>query len=171
MGKFLELLTRPLIWFCEKTGRYFYITGTDPTDVYLIRYYVVRSKYFNFFIHIFLRSDRDDLHDHPWNFCTYLVRGAYTEDFALNRDVTNMVPNYRDMKRNRFVTRKAEDLHRVIVKSRKFENKNEAPMTLFFSGPVRRDWGFVKLDPVTKEQKWIFWKTYLGLPLDAPSRG
>jgi hypothetical protein len=77
----IELLIQPIIWFCIKTGRVFNITGTGAdTDVYLIRYYVFQNKYFNVFIHIFLRSDRDDMHDHPWNFGTYVVRGSYNEE-------------------------------------------------------------------------------------------
>ena len=76
----IEWLTEKLMAWCTKRGKVFKITGTGGADdVYLIRYYVLKSKYLNVFIHQFLRSDRDDLHDHPWNFCTYLVRGAYDE--------------------------------------------------------------------------------------------
>lgn len=78
--RLIERLTEALMRWCIRRERVLNITGTGgPDDIYLIRYYLVKSKYFNVFIHQFLRSDRDDLHDHPWNFFTYLVRGAYTE--------------------------------------------------------------------------------------------
>lgn len=79
-GYIIERGTESLMNWCRKTGRVLHITGTGgPDDIYLIRYYLLKSKYLNIFIHQFLRSDRDDLHDHPWNFATFLVRGAYTE--------------------------------------------------------------------------------------------
>jgi hypothetical protein len=166
-------LMKALMWLCNKTGRVFMITGTaGPEDVYLIRYYIVRSKYMNIFIHQFLRSDRDDLHDHPWNFATYLVKGAYTEQ----RRQFDSIGDYQDVptrrindgktKLNTFVRRKATDLHRVVVdRDLKLAERNEAALTLFVSGPFKRDWGFVKND------QWIDWRVYLGLPPNTPGRG
>lgn len=199
MKKLLIKMTNLLIRWCEKRGRVFKITGTaGPDDVYLIRYYVVRSRYFNFFIHQFLRSDRDDLHDHPWSFCTYLVNGAYTENKwnpetkqiekirRVNRDnpysyQTHEVPSTKSyttseththserttpVRLNTFVFRRATDLHQVVVDRDLNETqKNEAALTLFFSGPTIREWGFVK------DGQWIDWRTYLGLPPNTPGRG
>ena len=34
---------------------------------------------FNIFIHKFLKSDPDDLHDHPWAFRTLILKGGYWE--------------------------------------------------------------------------------------------
>lgn len=193
----LESLVNRLMKWCERRGKVFKITGTaGPEDVYLIRYYVIKSKFLNVFIHQFLRSDRDDLHDHPWNFCTYLVKGSYTEnkfnpetgEIEKTRRVNRKVPysymtkTYKDFsgkevvipynqrytltKSNVFVTRKATDLHQVVVdKDLKEYEKDQAALTLFVSGPSFREWGFVKAG------KWIDWKSYLGLPSDTPSRG
>lgn len=198
MNKLIFFLTQFLMQWCERRGRVFKITGTAGSeDVYMIRYYVVKSRWFNFFIHQFLRSDRDDLHDHPWNFCTYLVRGAYTEQKYNDQTGTvertrreNLVIPYsysvkpgvpKDAvripeefverktflrKQNTFVFRKATDLHRVVVdQDLKESRKDEAALTLFFSGPHVREWGFVQAG------KWIPWKKYLGLPEDTPGRG
>lgn len=171
----LIFLTELLMKWCEKSGRIFKITGTaGPDDVYLIRYYVIKSKYFNFFIHQFLRSDRDDLHDHPWNFCTYLLRGSYTEN-KLNQETGEMEQTWRanypdcgwgEEKSNLLVFRKATDLHQVVVdEDLKEDNKHLAALTLFFSGPTIREWGFIK------DGEWVNWKEYLGLPADTPGRG
>lgn len=169
MNKLILSLTLGLIWLCEKTGRTFNITGTgDDTDVYLIRYYVIQSRFFNFFIHRFLRSDRDDLHDHPWNFGTYVVKGGYREQVPNSQEFGG--PNYRinerSTERNQWATRKAEQLHRVVVDQElTYVQKDQATITLCFTGRTRRDWGFVK------DGKWVFWKRYLGLPDDVKSRG
>lgn len=164
----ISALTNLLIKFCEKTGRVFNITGTGAdTDVYLIRYYVFRSKYFNFFIHKFLRSDRDDLHDHPWNFGTYVVKGGYTEqNLNAYTGKVDLFPKERSVKKNRWATRKAEAVHRVVVdKELHIEDQEHATITLCFTGRTRREWGFIK------DGKWINWKKYLGLPDDTGSRG
>lgn len=169
MKKLILKLTNLLMSWAVKNNRVFKITGTaGPDDVYLIRYYIVRSKMFCFYIHQFLRSDRDDLHDHPWNFCTYLVNGAYTEN-KFNPQTGQVEQTRRENngnKLNTFVIRKATDLHQVVVdKDLKEYQKDQAALTLFFSGPVRREWGFVK------EGQWIDWRTYLGLPKNTPGRG
>jgi len=169
--KILETLIKPVIWACEKSGRVFNITGTGvDTDVYLIRYYLIQSKYLNVFIHIFLRSDRDDLHDHPWNFGTYIVRGSYREALASHGSVYNLKYTSRSTKKYRFITRKAYHLHKVeLDRQYTVAEKDEAPMTICITGKTVRDWGFVKR--TATGQEWVFWKKYLGLPEDAPSRG
>lgn len=170
----LEKLVHSLMQWCEKRGKVFKITGTaGPDDVYLIRYYVLKSRWCNIFIHQFLRSDRDDLHDHPWNFCTYLVSGSYTEKmrvYAHNSDGSYL--SYHDdltrrtTESNRFVFRKATDQHQVIVdQDLKEKDKDKAALTLFISGPTKREWGFIK------DNKWVEWREYLGLPKDTPGRG
>lgn len=180
--KIVEWLLKPIMWLCEKTGRVNYITGTSPDDVYLIRYYIVRSKYFNCFIHIFMRSDKDDPHDHPWDFATYLVRGSYTEfkfdpahwimDKTVRKNYVLKPGGYRiPVRQNTLVFRKATDLHKVVTDRNYVKaEKDQAPLTLFFSGPTKRDWGFVKIND-DQTLTWIKWTKYLGLPDDAPSRG
>lgn len=191
MDKLIELITEKLMAWCERRGAIFKITGTSgPDDVYLIRYFVIRSKYFNFFIHQFLRSDRDDLHDHPWHFCTYLVRGAYTEkkcnpatksvDTVRRFSGGNSLVFVRDYgsraqlmdkvlfepPQNRFVFRKATDQHQVLTDHSYLPSEKKfAPLTLCFTGPTFREWGFIK------NGEWIKWTKYLGLPDDTVSRG
>ena len=196
--------------WCERNGRIFKITGTaGPDDVYLIRYYVIKSKYFNFFVHQFLRSDRDDLHDHPWDFCTYLVSGAYKErkynqktgkvdeivrynkedaDMISSDGLGNVKHTPIPLKKNTFVFRKATDQHQVLVfRDLKESQKDQAATTLFFSGPTKREWGFIKEEMqdipcpdgiagcavrhMKRVRKWIKWTTYLGLPDNTKSRG
>lgn len=150
----IEKLTEMVARWCERRGRVLKITGTgNDHDIYLIRYYVVRSRFCNLFIHRFLRSDRDDFHDHPWSFVTYLVRGAYTEwkwDERAHSEIRTDRKNYQykyfgagHHKLNRLVFRRAEDQHKVCVEQALLEKDRAlAPLTICVTGPVRREWGF-----------------------------
>jgi len=48
---------------------------------YLKRWYIIpRNKYFNIYLHQFLRSDDDRaLHDHPWFSLSHIIEGSYNE--------------------------------------------------------------------------------------------
>jgi len=52
-------------------------------EPYLERYYVFlkdRKRFpFNVFVHKFLKSDPDDVHDHPWPYATLILKGGYWE--------------------------------------------------------------------------------------------
>lgn len=46
----------------------------------MIRWYLIRTRWFGLFVHRFLRSDNDrHFHDHPWAFLTWLIGGGYWE--------------------------------------------------------------------------------------------
>lgn len=189
----MEKIVEALMKWCERKGRVLKITGSaGADDVYLIRYYVIKSAWFNVFIHQFLRSDRDDLHDHPWNFITYLVRGAYTEMkwnekhqcVEATRRHNYIYDDYMQkvrLKQNTLVYRKATDQHQVVVdKDLKEIDKDKAALTLFISGPTKREWGFIvnSDSPFYNDRKagiklrcWVEWRKYLGLPEDTPGRG
>lgn len=193
MRVLIEKLTERLMAWCLRTNRVLHITGTGgPDDIYLVRYYVFKSEYFNIFIHQFLRSDRDDMHDHPWHFATYLVRGAYTEvkwDEKAKRESWTRRFNYpKDGPHcdvgsyNGLVFRKATDQHKVLVdQTNTYETRHKAPLTVCVTGPLIREWGFVKTlaDGIStngvavkwNSRKWVPWREYLGLPPDEPGRG
>jgi hypothetical protein len=185
--------------WCAQRGRILKITGQGrPDDVYLIRYYVFKSKWFNVFIHRFLRSDRDDLHDHPWDFLTYLVSGAYTEYKWRPTKVGGYVQrtrraNYRvkdaferlrtKLSFNTLVFRRAETQHKVVLDEKfTMTDMQHAPLTVCITGPTRREWGFIREEPsygefspagalLKKKRVWVPWREYLGLPDDEPGRG
>lgn len=158
----LEKFLKRVIGWCERTGRVEYITGTTPKDIYLIRYLVVNRDWLKVYIHIFLRSDRDDPHDHPWDFWTRMVRGTYKEElfqYGSGGKLLNFAQNSRSCSENAWVRRKATDVHRIrLRRSYQLKHKDDAPMTLFFAGARKRPWGFIK------NGRWISWKTYLGIP-------
>lgn len=158
-------LIKFVMWICEKLNRVEYIQESrskQDSQVYLVRYIVCKTEYFKFYIHRFLRSDLDDLHDHPWNFGTFIVQGGYTEIFyngpaKTSREMTCRL-NKRSVSENRLVFRKGEDFHRVILdKEYTIDMLEEAPLTLFVSFQKYKEWGFMT------SEGWVHWKTYLGL--------
>jgi len=166
-----EYIITKLANLCERNGSFINITGTSPDDVYLIRYYVIpRNSLFNIYIHLFMRSDADDFHDHPWNFYTWIVRGSYKEEQPTlgknNKPLKSKIKvTERCVWRNRFAYRKATDLHRVtLVRRYTLNQKDIAPMTLCITGPTIREWGFIK------KGKWVNWKTYLKVPKNSEDR-
>ena len=64
-------------------GRHRIINDRIDMKPYLERYYLFlkdRDTFpFNIFLHKFIKSDPDDLHDHPWNYRTLILLGGYWE--------------------------------------------------------------------------------------------
>ena len=187
----IRRLVLAIIDWCERTGRVQEITGTHgQDDVYLIRYLVFRSALCNVYVHHFLRSDRDDMHDHPWDFFTYLVRGEYHEHkwddggVIITRRANWKSSTYLP-KENLLVFRKATDQHRVMVlQSYTRTDRHLAPLSVCITGPRRREWGFWRESyepeevggffdhktnayrPVMQQRpvrRFVYWRTYLGL--------
>ena len=67
----------------DKLGRKRIINDRLSQEPYLERYYVFlkeRNHFpFNIFLHKFLKGDPDDVHDHPWNYVTVILKGGYYE--------------------------------------------------------------------------------------------
>lgn len=92
--------------------------------------------------HVWLRSDPDDLHDHPWDFCSVILKGGYWE----------VTPDARAWRApGSIVFRKAEELHRVEL-----DPAHPRPESLFITARRRRAWGFVTPDG------WVDGESYRG---------
>jgi hypothetical protein len=108
---------------------------------YLLRWFVIpRNRFFNIYLHRFLRSDNDRaLHDHPWANCSYLLRGEYTEHTETGTEV---------LRAGAVRVRWSGTLaHRV-------ELHNGECWTLFVTGPRYRNWGF------HCEERWVPWEEF-----------
>ena len=98
---------------------------------------------FNIFIHKFLKSDPDDLHDHPWGFTTFILGGGYWEYTSSNVKTWYGPFSYRSVKNPEF-------LHRIQL------DKNiPYCWTLFIPGKRVKDWGF------DTEKGWVQHEQYL----------
>lgn len=111
------------------------VLGTEG-DPYLERWYLHRDRAGgSVYLHRTLRSDNDpELHDHAWDNQTILLDGILVEELpgAVRRT----------LRPGDVIVRKAEDRHRLEI---------EAPtITLFTTGPWRKEWGFWHPDPATE---------------------
>lgn len=109
---------------------------------YLRRWWVVpRNRYSNLYLHHFLGSDDDRaMHDHPWPWTSLLIKGRYIEhtpEGSVMREEGSVV------------SRPASALHRVEMLP------GEEAVTLFFTGPKERDWGFMT------ENGWVHYKEFI----------
>jgi len=137
--------------FLEKHDRKRVIMDRQSSKPYLNRYYLFlkdRKKFpFNVFLHQFLRSDPDDLHDHPWPYATLILKGGYWEWIPIK---TNFDPQaavsgepvicgeqrvWRGP--GHFRTCSANSYHRIELEP------GVDCWTLFMPGPQKREWGFL----------------------------
>ena len=155
----------------ERLGRRRIIMDRVNDEPYLERYYIFmkdRSENFpfNIFIHKFLKSDPDDLHDHPWGFFTFIIAGGYWEymyeDGPPSKDVDDEKENVNsDDEPERKVVKKwrgpgffqsvpADHTHRIEI-----DPERPACWTLFVPRLRVQKWGFFK------NNNWIEADQYL----------
>ena len=138
----------------QRWGRYRVIMDRLDGEPYLERYYVFlrdRNRFpFNIFLHKFLKSDPDDVHDHPWPFATVILRGGYWEwrpQFNHLGEKTGEIAKWCGP--GSFRTAQATTYHRIEL------DPDITCWTLFMPGAKQRDWGFLV------KNKWIQWEEYL----------
>lgn len=148
----------------------------DDGSVYLNRWHIIpRNRFVNLYLHQFLASDDDRaLHDHPWAFLSWILKGQYFEHTPANWDPQETHVKLR--KRWSFAYRPADWIHRIEldfdpeycehdVLSHDGNNyhvvkypylvKHEKPVwTLILTGPRKRAWGF------HCESGWRHWAVF-----------
>jgi hypothetical protein len=143
-----------LLNFLEKHNRKRIILDRVAQEPYLERYYLFlkeRKKFpFNVFLHKFLKSDPDDVHDHPWPYATVILKGGYWEwvpQFDSNSRRVGEIAKWRGPGHFRICS--ANSFHRIEI------DPTVDCWTLFMPGPQKREWGFMVRD------KWIHHEDYL----------
>ncbi len=138
----------------EKLGRKRIVYDRLDNEPYLERYYLFlkdRDRFpFNVFLHKFLKSDPDDLHDHPWPYATLILKGGYyewTPVFNNKGKKIGEISTWRGP--GHFRTSSARSYHRIEL------DPSVECWTLFMPGPKQRDWGFLV------ENNWVQWEQYL----------
>lgn len=143
-----------LLKFLERHDRKRIIMDRVDDEPYLERYYIFlkdRSWFpFNVFLHKFLKSDPDDVHDHPWPYATLILKGGYYEWLphfdSLNQKMGEIAV-WRGPGSFRICG--AESYHRIEI------DPTVETWTLFMPGPKRREWGFLT------KRGWIQHEQYL----------
>jgi hypothetical protein len=108
----------------------------EPLETYLTRYVIVRTPLFAIYVH---RMDRPDsravLHDHPWDFISFVLRGGYWEMTDTDtRDQPGWKVKYRLVRRVNVKRATASHYIRHLVRV--------PTWTLLLTGPRRRTWGY-----------------------------
>src|SRR6056300_656704 len=148
----------------DKLGRRRVITERDSDVPYLIRYYLFlkeRKNFpFNVTLHKVLVSDEPTLHDHPWGYATFILKGGYWEWIPVISKEGAVVGATRVWRGpGHFRVRGADDLHWLELD--KDKQGNEIPCwSLFFMGRKVKEWGFVRFVKHVG-YRWIHNEEYL----------
>ena len=143
-----------LLKLLDRLGRKRIVMDRVENEPYLERYYVFlreRKRFpFNIFLHKFLKSDPDDVHDHPWPFLTVILKGGYyewTPQFNSAGQKVGEIARWYGPGSVRWA--RADQYPRVEL------DPEVTCWTLFMPGPKQRDWGFLV------RNQWIQWEEYL----------
>lgn len=132
-------------WIFRPRKQYRLINLRDNC-LYHERWILFRCPMFQVLLHHFGGPDAPVLHDHPWVFTSFVVRGrGYNE---VRRDPRSMEDT---VKRRRFFNRvrlhEAHYVHSLI---------DGETWTLLFTGRIRRKWGFWYREPLAPGQwRWV----------------
>jgi hypothetical protein len=148
------------------------IRGKDGS-LYMDRWYLlVFPRLFSIRIHHICRPDLDRWpHDHPWWFISIILRGGYREWWCKRTEFRTMLTNIEDpfappkmawmdfhqKQVRRFNFHTNTDLHMI----REFDRGEKGAWTLIFTGPEKREWGFMT------DQGWVS-RVALNLGASAP---
>jgi len=117
-------------------------------DPYMYRWHLIeRNRDGNAYAHRFFRSDDDRAHhDHPWESCSIVLAGRYIEHSiaagGIHRRVMRIAGDV--------IYRGAHEAHRIEIIAGEL-----APVTLFLTGAVIREWGFHCPD-----RGWVHWREF-----------
>jgi len=147
-------LTDRLLIALEKYGRKRIIMDRIDNEPYLERYYLFLKERtwfpFNVFLLKFLKSDPDEVHDHPWPYATLILKGGYWEWIPKINTLGEKWGEYKVWRGpGHFRTCAPESYHRIELEP------GVTPWTLFMPGPKKSEWGFLV------NNKWIHNDIYL----------
>jgi len=172
-----KLLAHPAIaaWLIARAKRtpYLHIMSADGTEMYMGRWWLFnpysRETHksalwwcpWSLRIHHIMRQDEDrNLHDHPWNARTIILRGGYTEQRLLDHDdpglsglnmpASGQATEYIDRRPGETAQLRYGEYHRIDTVA------DGGAFTLFITSPYKGTWGFL-VDGVK-----VPWRTYTG---------
>ena len=103
-GKLTMQWFEKLAGWIERRGgkRELFRRGVDgQPSLYMERFYLVKSKYFELMLHRFHMSDAVDVHDHPWTSFGCILKNGYIEHLGDNEKSVRRVAgniSYRNSK-------------------------------------------------------------------------
>ncbi|OUL25856.1 hypothetical protein BV378_14060 [Nostoc sp. RF31YmG] len=146
--RFASWLYCQLVWRVVARRPADFVVGADNADgAYLLRWWLIpRNRALNVYLHCFLRSDDDRaLHDHPWAWCSLLLKGSYVEHTIR----AGGIHSRRVRQSGGLRCALPSTAHRVEILP------GEGAWTIFITGPRMRLWGFH-----CPEQGWINYRRF-----------
>ena len=148
-----------LLKLLERLGRKRIVMDREENEPYLERYYLFlkdRKRFpFNIFLHKFLKSDPDDVHDHPWPYLTIVLKGGYWEHTPIFDKDDKMITEFQTWRGpGSIIKRSAGEYHWLELE------EGTTATTLFFMGPQQREWGFLTKTR-TGRDRWVKSEHYL----------
>lgn len=151
-------------WFLGFHKVTLYDRTASPWPVaYLVRYHILHTRWGRIMLHHILISDPSDCpHDHPWNFVSIMLKGAYTEHRFVEK-----FPRYKfdwlDKHNGRWHTKTYYESFCVLRRPASTAHRLELPegktcWTLVITSNKKRAWGFWSIG------RWIPWKKFVGSP-------
>lgn len=146
------MLNKILSWLHRRGSSYDIMRHYPQGSVlYMRRHFIIRTRWFGVYLHQFFLDDEGDLHDHPWNWGSLLLRGYLKEEQPDgSKDPRSPMS---------FCWRQAERFHKLYL-----ESSPGVPVTLFFQGRRRRLWGFLSRDGWVEAEK--YGRTVLGTKIN-----
>lgn len=142
------------------------IQRPGSAELYLRRLYLFWTPLGGVMIHWFKTSDPNEaLHDHPWLFASFVLRGRYEEDVM---DVLCRGENDRHVIAK--LRRRSVDWFNLKLGARATHAVSwiePGTVTLVFTGPRTRKWGFWKLASGNSPHffpcsfRWTYWREFL----------
>ncbi len=128
MGEAMSLMRRFVQWYTYRKE-----VDVNIGPGYLLRWFVIpRNRFFNIYLHCFLRSDEDfALHDHPWYNISIVLLERYFEHTPRGKFLR---------KPGSIVFRKGTSRHRIELPI--INGGMSYCWSLFITGPRYREWGF-----------------------------
>ena len=169
----MPFLKKKIIYGCESRG--------DAQSPYLSRWTLLSTKLGAVYLHLFHRSDADEMHDHPWSFISVVLWRGYVEEtpspglewrtvsVAEGEDliasgegwtfgayfIGDTMHVFRSVGRDRKRVWPGMVLLRPASWVHRVELIDEKPaITLIIRGPYVRQWGF------WTRNGWQFWRDY-----------
>lgn len=129
----------------------FHADGTPYMERYWLRPYSEDRQGWAVRLHHIVTEDYDrELHDHPWDFWSLVLRGGYLEARPYGTEPDFNAPGgcervrFTERRAGSFAHRRATDRHRIVA-------VEKDTWTLFVTGPKRQWWGFYT---PTGKQHW-----------------
>lgn len=127
-----------MITFLIKIIRYLFLVKEIVSKqgvVHFRRYRLIQTPWFALYLHQICQSDKDvDMHSHPWNFQSLILKGAYKEACKYPPDFDYIYINAYYP--GDVIKHQARDAHKITLITKQV-------WTLVFTSGRHREWGYL----------------------------